>query len=50
MRKTIKKLAQLIDFMPNGNKKNEVKKDYLDLKLTKDDKFILLMEDKYKNL
>lgn len=46
-RKTLlQKLSQLIDREP---KNLEVKKDFLKLKLSEDDKFYLTLENKYKN-
>ena len=50
MKKTlIQILAQLIDNLPRGTKKSEVIKDYLELKLTEDDKYVLTLTNKYKN-
>lgn len=46
----LQKMAQLFDKMPVGKKRDEVKKDYLKLKLSKEDKFYLSMENKYKKL
>jgi len=43
------RLAQLIDNLPRGTKKSEVIKDYLELKLTEDDKYVLTLTNKYKN-
>lgn len=45
----IQKLQQRIDKLPRGKKKSEAINDYLELKLTKDDLFVLSMKDKYSN-
>lgn len=47
-KKLVQKLAQLIDLMPRGMKRSDVIKDYLELKLTEDDKYILTLTNKYK--
>jgi hypothetical protein len=47
-KRLVQKLAQLIDSMPRGMKKSDVIKDYLELKLTKDDKYVLTLTNKYK--
>lgn len=49
MKKLTQKLAQLIDNLPRGDKKQEVIKDYLDLKLSKDNMFYLTLQKKYKD-
>ena len=43
------KLAQLIDKLPRGEKRREVMNDYLQLKLSEDDKYFLTLTNKYKN-
>ena len=48
-KRLVQKLAQLIDSMPRGMKKSDVIKDYLELKLTEDDKYVLTLTNKYKN-
>lgn len=45
----IQKLQHLIDELPRSEKKSEVISDYLELKLTDDDLFVLSMKDKYSN-
>ena len=45
----VQRLQQLIDFLPRGKKKDDVINDYLKLKLSKDDKFYLTLENKYKS-
>ena len=47
-KRLVQKLAQLIDSMPRGMKKSDVIKDYLQLKLTEDDKYVLTLTNKYK--
>ena len=42
-KRLLQRLAQLMD----NNKSKELRKDYLDLKLSDDDKFYLTMKDKY---
>ena len=43
-------LQQLIDRLPIGNKRKEVKNDLLQLKLSKTDNHYILLADKYKGL
>lgn len=43
------KLAQLIDELPRGEKRREVMNDYLQLKLSEDDKYFLTLTNKYKD-
>lgn len=43
------KLAQLIDELPRGEKRREVMSDYLQLKLSEDDKYFLTLTNKYKD-
>jgi len=45
-RRLIKKLAQLRDKFPL---RKEITKDYLELKLSEDDKFYLTLKNKYKD-
>ena len=45
----IQKLQHLIDELPRSEKKSEVISDYLELKLTDDDLFVLSMKNKYSN-
>jgi hypothetical protein len=50
-RKTlIQKLQQLIDKLPIGSKRKEVKEDLLKLKLSKTDYHYIMLADKYKEL
>lgn len=49
-KKLIQKLQQLIDNLPPCKKRKEAKQDLLDLKLSKEDKYYITLEDKYKDL
>lgn len=44
-KRLLQRLAQLMD----DNKSKELRKDYLDLKLSDDDRFYLTMKDKYED-
>jgi len=44
-KKLLQRLAQLMDF----NKSKELREDYLQLKLSEDDKFYLTLKNKYKD-
>lgn len=44
-KKLLQRLAQLMD----NNKSEELRRDYLDLKLSDDDMFYLTMKDKYED-
>lgn len=49
-KKLTQKLQQLIDKLPIGSKKKEVKEDLLKLKLSKTDYHYIMLADKYKEL
>ena len=44
-KKLLQRLAQLMDI----NKSKELRKDYLQLKLSEDDRFYLTLKNKYKD-
>lgn len=46
----IQKLNQLRDSFKKGTALEEIEKDILDLKLSKDDKHFILLENKYRDL
>ena len=48
-KKLIQKIQQLVDKLPVSNKRKEAKQDLLKLKLTDNDKFFLLLKNKYQN-
>ena len=48
-KKLIQKLQQLVDELPLGNKKNEVKYDLLRLKISNSDYHYVLLAHKYKD-
>ena len=47
-KKLIQKIQQLIDKLPVSAKRKEAKKDLLELKLSKNDKHFILLQNKYK--
>lgn len=47
-KKLIQKIQQLIDKLPISAKRKEAKKDLLELKLSKNDKHFILLQNKYK--
>jgi len=47
-KKLIQRLQQLIDTLPLGGKRKSVKKDLLELKLSKNDYHYVSMANKYK--
>tara|TARA_R110002167_G_scaffold314012_1_gene519675 strand:- start:591 stop:746 length:156 start_codon:yes stop_codon:yes gene_type:complete len=47
-KKLIQKIQQLVNKLPVSKKRKEAKQDLLELKLTDNDKFFLLLNDKYK--
>jgi metal-responsive CopG/Arc/MetJ family transcriptional regulator len=47
-KRLVQKLAQLIDSMPIGMNRSDVIKDYLQLKITEDDRYVLTLTNKYK--
>jgi hypothetical protein len=49
-KKLIQKIQQLVDKLPISNRRKEAKQDLLELKLTDNDKFYLLLKNKYKKL
>ena len=49
-KKLIQRLQQLIDTLPLGSKRKSVKKDLLELKLSKNDYHYVSMANKYKKL
>jgi hypothetical protein len=49
-KKLTQKLQQLIDKLPVGNKRKEVKEDLLKLKLSKTDYHFITLANKYKEL
>ncbi len=49
-KKLIQKLQQLVDKLPVGNKKKEVKYDLLRLKMSNSDYHYVLLAHKYKEL
>tara|TARA_R110002167_G_scaffold141343_2_gene329540 strand:- start:359 stop:517 length:159 start_codon:yes stop_codon:yes gene_type:complete len=49
-KKLIQKIQQLVDKLPVSNRTKEAKQDLLELKLTDNDKFYLLLKNKYKKL
>ena len=49
-KKLIQKIQQLVDKLPVSNRRKEAKQDLLELKLTDNDKFYLLLKNKYKKL
>tara|TARA_R110001606_G_scaffold349835_2_gene499815 strand:+ start:7550 stop:7708 length:159 start_codon:yes stop_codon:yes gene_type:complete len=49
-KKLIQKIQQLVDKLPVSNRRKEAKQDFLELKLTDNDKFYLLLKNKYKKL
>ena len=49
-KKLIQKIQQLVDKLPVSNRRKEAKQDLLELKLTDNDKFYLLLKNKYKTL
>jgi len=51
MKKTLlQKMAQFLDVLPIGKEKETLKKDYLQLKLSKESKLYLSMQKKYKKI
>ena len=46
-KKLIQKIQQLVDKLPVSNRRKEAKQDLLKLKLTDNDKFYLLLKNKY---
>ena len=49
-KKLTQKLQQLIDKLPIGSKRKEVKEDLLKLKLSETDYHYIMLADKYKEL
>ncbi len=49
-KKLIQKLQQLIDRLPACKKRQEAKKDLLDLKLSKTDYHYISLQNKYRDL
>lgn len=49
-KKLIQKIQQLVDKLPVSKRRKEAKQDLLELKLTDNDKFYLLLKNKYKQL
>ena len=49
-KKLIQKIQQLIDKLPISAKRKEAKKDLLELKLSKNDKHFILLQNKYNTL
>ena len=49
-KKLTQKLQQLVDNLPIGNKRKEVKEDLLKLKLSETDYHFIMLANKYKEL
>ena len=49
-KKLTQKLQQLVDKLPAGNKRKEVKEDLLQLKLSDTDYHYIMLANKYKEL
>ena len=48
-KRLVQRLAQIIDSLPRGAKRSEAMNDYLELKLSEDDKYFLTLTNKYKD-
>ena len=49
-KKLIQKIQQIIDRLPVSAKRKEAKKDLLELKLSKNDKHFILLQNKYNEM